>query len=433
MHDRPRLLFLAQCLPYPPHSGVAARTFNILKQLRNDFDIDLLPFFHRNHQPDGDARTASRQALRAVAAFVAEPVPIPGEHFMLRKYWDHLRSLASGRAYTHYVYDSRAFAAHLRAVIRAHRPDLVHMDSLDLHRWLSDLPSVPVACTHHNIESELLRRHVPRLANPVLGRYLRLQADRIERLERELCPRFALNVTTSELDAQRLHRLAPGAATVTVPNGTDTEFFQPWGPAADSGPVVFVGPTYSYPNRDAVDFLLDEIWPTICAADPSASVRLIGRGAAADHARYETRPGVRALGHIADIRPALAQARCCVVPIRIGGGTRLKILDAWAMGKAVVSTSIGCEGLAVVDGENIVIRDQPDAFADAVLRVLHDAPFRTHLERGARRTAVGTYGWGAIGDHLRAAYATLLAPVARPSSPVHPAPMPIRRHVAFGA
>ncbi len=110
----------------------------------------------------------------------------------------------------------------------------------------------------------------------------------------------------------------------------------------------------------------------------------------------------------------LAAARCCVVPIRIGGGTRLKILDAWAMGKAVVSTSIGCEGLDAVDGENILVRDTPDAFAGAVVEVLRDATLRSRLERNARRTAIETYSWGVVGLRLRAAYNGLLG---RPVSP----------------
>src|SRR5207248_8561819 len=120
---------------------------------------------------------------------------------------------------------------------------------------------------------------------------------------------------------------------------------------------------------------------------PGATLQLIGRNAGGDRARYAAVPGVQPLGHVADIRPPLAHAACCVVPIRIGGGTRLKILDAWAMGKAVVSTSIGCEGLDAIDGENILIRNTPDAFADAVLQVLSNAALRAGLERNASETA----------------------------------------------
>ena len=419
MAARPRLLFLAQCLPYPPHSGVASRTFNILRQLHVAYDIDLVAFSRVNHQPDRAARDAAWGALRSVATFVAEPTPIPDEHSALRGIWDHLRSVLSGRAYTYYEYRSRAFADRLRAALRTRIPDLVHLDSLDLHGWVPALPPVPIACTHHDIESELLRRRARRIKQPALRHYLRLQADRVERVERELCQRLALNVMMSEVDARRLRALAPGAATVVVPNGTDPDYFQPNGAESVAGRVVFVGPTYSHPNRDAVEFLLEAIWPKVRAADGSSSLQLIGRSAPTDRARYAAVPGVTTLGFLPDIRPALAAARCCVVPIRIGGGTRLKILDAWAMGKAVVSTSIGCEGLDVVDGKNILVRDEPDAFADAVLQVLHDARLRTRLERNARRTAVERYSWSIVGQRIRTAYDEMLS---RSAPPFVPAP-----------
>ena len=404
---RPRVLVLSQSLPYPPHSGVANRTFNVLRQLRVAYDVDLVAFFRVNHHLDRAARAAAQSALERVAANVADPTPIPSEHSTLRKIWDHLRSIITGRAYTYYEYQSHAFAERLRAVVRSRTPDLVHLDSLDLHGWLPDVPHVPVACTHHNIESLLLRRYASGLAVP-LRQYLRMQADRLERLEQTVCPRLALNVMASDVDAGSMRTLAPGAATLVVPNGTDTDYFQPNGGASVPGRVSFVGPTYSFPNRDAVEFLLRDIWPLVHAEDRAATLHLIGRGAAADEKRYAAEPGVTPLGHLPDIRPALADTRCCVVPIRIGGGTRLKILDAWAMGKAVVSTSIGCEGLDAVDGENILVRDTPEAFASAVMAVLRDEQLRSRLGQNARRTATETYSWDVLGRRLRSAYDELL-------------------------
>ncbi|HEX4600962.1 MAG TPA: glycosyltransferase family 4 protein [Gemmatimonadales bacterium] len=415
MAARPRLLFLAQALPYPPHSGVANRTFNILRQLQLAYDIDLVAFARVSHQPDRAAREAAWRALQDVATVVAEPTPIPHEHSALRKLWDHLRSVLSGRAYTHYVYESDAFRDRLHDVLRRRRPDLVHLDSLDLARWLPALPPVPTACTHHDIDFELLRQRAERTRSTVLRRYLRFQADRVERLVREVCPRLALNVMMSELDARRLRALAPHATTVVVPNGTDTEYFQP-GRESVAGRVVFVGPTYNHPNWDAVEFLLQDIWPKVHTADRSTSLRLIGRSAPSDQARYNAEPGVTTLGYVTDVRPPLSEARCCVVPIRIGGGTRLKILDAWAMGQAVVSTAIGAEGLAARDGDNILVRDTPEAFAAAVLQVLSDARLRARLGEHARRTAVEHYSWSVIGRRICSAYDGLLGRPAVPAA-----------------
>ena len=411
--SRPRLLVLTQSLPYPPQSGVANRTFNVLRQLSLAYDIDLLAFARVNHHPDERARATAREALSRVATHVAEPAPIPNERSMTRRLWDHLRSLLHGRPYTYYEYDSDTFALRLHTLLRTQTYDLVHLDSLDMHRWLTDLPRVPVACTHHNLESQLLRRYAAGLSPAIVRQYVRLQARRLERLERDVCPRLDLNVMVSDIDARGLAAIAPGAVTTVVPNGTDVEFFQPRGDKAISGRVAFVGPTYSFPNRDAVEFFLDEMWPNVRRRTPHASLHLVGRNAAADAARYSSVPDVTPLGHVADIRDPLAQASCCVVPIRIGGGTRLKILDAWAMGKAIVSTAIGCEGLEARDGENILIRDEPDAFAAAVSEVLRDDALRMKLEQNARRTALDVYAWDRVGRRLRDAYDALLVQPSR--------------------
>src|SRR5690242_7839394 len=147
---RVRLLFLSQCLPYPPHSGVANRTFNVLMQLQRAFDVHLLAFSRRNHQPDPGARRDARAALAERLAGVAEPVPIPAEAGTWDRAWCHIRSVLSGRPYTYYEYGGRDFGRRLRELVATIQPELVHMDSLDLFRWLPLLPTVPVAVTHHS-------------------------------------------------------------------------------------------------------------------------------------------------------------------------------------------------------------------------------------------------------------------------------------------
>ncbi len=405
MSPKPHILFLSQCLPYPPESGATARTFNILRQLQKEFDITLLAFSRFNHQLDAAARAASRRALGQFLTRVCVPVPVPSEHSTLRRLWDHLRSLGSGRAYTFYEYWSKDFQAQLRNAILQKGIDLVHIDSLDLHRWLGELPRVTTVCTHHDIESELLRRRADRVKSSVLRRYILHQANLVERIEREFCPQFNANVMMSELDAEKLENIAPGSRTIVVPNGVDTEYFTPTTISPPvPGRVIFVGSPFAFPNRDAVEYLLREIWPNIRAGDRTVSLQLIGRCSESDSARYGSHPGVTCLGHVADIRPHMAKVCCSVVPIRVGGGTRLKILDAWAMAKPVVSTSIGCEGLKAIDGQNILIRDTPRTFAEAVLEVLSDSELHSRLGANGRKAAEQTYSWNVIGHGLRAYY-----------------------------
>jgi glycosyltransferase involved in cell wall biosynthesis len=396
---------LSQCLPYPPQSGVTSRTFHILEQLQLEFDVTLLAYSRRNHQED---ETTCREAQRLLARLVSRvgaPVPIPAEHSTVRRVYDHLRATVTGRPYTFFEYESDRFGSQLRRLVQNGAFDIIHLDSLDLYRWLSELPVAPTACTHHSIESQLLRLQAQQVKSRLLACYMAYQASLLEGVERQVCPRFSMNVMMSETDAVRLRSLAADSRTIVVPNGVDTNYFRPLRRVPPvAGRVAFVGATHTFPNRDAVEYLLAEIWPKIRRAQHAASLSLIGGSPASDGAHHASPPGVTALGHVPDIRPHLAEASCCVVPLRVGGGTRLKILDAWAMGKAVVSTSIGCEGLRAVDGRNILIRDEAQSFADATVQVLEDSELRSRLESNGRTTAEEAYDWSVVGRGMRGEY-----------------------------
>lgn len=383
------------------------RTFNVLRQLQREFEVTLLMFSRRNHQPDDASREAGLRALRDVGLDALEAVPIGSEYSSARTAWDHLRSVATRRAYTFYQYRSATFRRQLREVLSRTSFDLIHMDAIDLHGTLDDLPSVPVVCTHHDIESHALRRRADHAQPAAVRPYIRYQAALVERTERRLCPTFAANLVMSDIDRRRLLQLAPAANVAIAPNGVDTTFFVPSGNGRASDRVVFAGHTFVEANRDAVDFLLGDIWPLVRARRQSSTVHLIGRSSEADQARFCSHPGVTAHGYVPDIRPHLAEADCAVVPIRFGGGTRIKILDAWAMGRAVVSTSVGCEGLRAVDGENILIRDTPETFATAVTEVLGDAELRRSLGKAGRRTVEELYSWDIVGARMRELYSTL--------------------------
>lgn len=406
---RHKILFLSQSLPYPPHSGVTNRTFHILSELEKEFDITLIAFSRRNHQPDEESRVRARRALSNTACEVREPSPIASEWSRLNRLWNHARSFVLRRPYVYYDYASQSFADELRDTLHGTDPALIHLDSLDLYRWHQPTLGVPVACTHHSIESDLLRLRAAQVGSFPLRWYLRHQADLLTKVEIALCGAIDLNVMMSDLDAARLRALVPGAKTAVVPNGVDTDYFRSSSPGeAIAGRIAFLGPTYMLPNRDGIDFFLQQIWPIVRQRAPASSLHLIGRNSSADRDRLSIHPGVTCQGHVPDIRPHMQSAQCSIVPLRIGGGTRLKILDAWAMGKAVVSTAIGCEGLATKNGDNILIRDNPVDFADAVLDVLSDDRLRARLERNGRTTAEEVYSWPIIGDQLRATYASLI-------------------------
>jgi glycosyltransferase involved in cell wall biosynthesis len=400
---KPKLLFLSQTLPYPPDSGTAIRSYNVLRLLARDYDVTALCFYRRATTPD---LAGSLAALRAMVPTV-EAFPIEQEHSRARLVWDHARSLLTGRAYTAYAYESASFSDALRTHLERDRFELAHLDSLDLGAHVPALAGIPVIAVHQNVESALLRRRAANDTSSLRRAYLRVQARLMEGEERRWSPRVALNLAVSDADAADLRALVPSARFEMIPNGVDVETFVPSNTAADDG-IVFVGGMSWFPNADALELFDEEILPLVRARDPQVRVTWVGRAKPEAIASYAKR-GITLTGHVDDIRPFVASAACYVVPLRIGGGTRLKILDAWAMGKAVVSTSVGCEGLEAVDGKNILIRDDPAAFAAAVTTVLRDTGLRAALERNARLTAEQRYSWDVIGETMRRLYGEVLA------------------------
>jgi polysaccharide biosynthesis protein PslH len=395
---KPKLLFLGQTLPYPPDSGTAIRSYNVLRLLARDYDVTALCFYRRATTPDP---AGSLAALRAIARDV-ELFPIEQEYSRVRMIADHARSVVRRRAYTAFAYRSAAFTRALRSRLAREQFVIAHLDSLDLGDYVPLVAGVPIVAGHHNVESALLRRRAESESNVMRRRYLELQAWFTENEERRWCPRAAVNLAVSEADKADFERLVPGARFEVIPNGVDVDAFVPSTGSVKDG-IVFVGGMSWFPNADALELFEEEILPLVRARDQQVKVTWVGRAKPDVIARHAKR-GVALTGHVDDIRPYVGSAACYVVPLRIGGGTRLKILDAWAMGKAVVSTSVGCEGLDAVDGQNILIRDDPAAFAAAVLMVLRDSGLRASLERNARATAEQKYSWIVIGEKLRRVY-----------------------------
>ena len=292
----------------------------------------------------------------------------------------------------------------------------MHADSLDLATYLPACSGLPVVCVHHDVESALLRRRAEVEPQRWRSAYLRYQSRLMLEVERRWCERIALNVAVSDQDRTLLKRLAPASRIAVVPNGVDVEEFGP-----DSTPgtgVAYVGGTNPFPNLDALNFFCDQILPHLRTASADVQARWIGRASPEQQRSYRDRFGVELTGYAEDVRPLMHEAACHIVPLRVGGGSRLKILNSWAMGKPVVSTSIGCEGLAAVDGENILIRDDPKAFADAVRAVIDDEELRRRLGSAGRATVERVYDWNVIGRDLIETYLTIANAGVRDVAPL---------------
>jgi glycosyltransferase involved in cell wall biosynthesis len=219
--------------------------------------------------------------------------------------------------------------------------------------------------------------------------------------------RFDLVLAVSETDRQTLERLYADHLTspiYVVATGVDTEYFAPSSAPLKPRHMVFTGSMDWLPNEDAMVYFCREILPRIRQQEPSATLSIVGRApTAAVRQLADTVPGVAVTGRVDDVRPYVAEGAVYIVPLRVGGGTRLKIFEAMSMAKAVVSTTVGAEGLPVTDGVDIVLADDPGRFASAVVRLMRDDARRERLQRAARQIVIERYDWAAVAEHLEAA------------------------------
>jgi glycosyltransferase involved in cell wall biosynthesis len=406
----PELLFVSQTLPYPPDSGVNIRTFHILKALAREFPTRVLAFWRRGAFEDasdlpGAARTLEEEVGAPVSVF-----PIPMEWSLPAAGWVHARSVIRGRPFTHYAHSVPLFFSSFSRVVAEREPRIVHLDSLDLSAVPEKIQESglrpKVVCTHHNVESALLGRRAEAETSLLKRAYLRRQAALYAEEERRSCPAFDLNIAVSERDAEDLRQATGGRFTV-IQNGVDLDFFRP-DPGSQRAGVVFVGGGNWFPNRDALEFFCSEILGTIREELPEMEVTWVGRCSEEDKETFWSRYRVRLTGYVEDVRPHLRRATCLVVPLRVGGGTRLKVTTAWAAGIPVVGTSMGVEGLEGRDGEHFLVEDDPRGFAEAVVSLQRNPHLWRKLAEGGRRIAERSYGWAAIGRGLCERYRSLL-------------------------
>jgi glycosyltransferase involved in cell wall biosynthesis len=213
----------------------------------------------------------------------------------------------------------------------------------------------------------------------------------------------------SVADQRRLLDQVPGARTLVIPNPADVEYYQSRAtdPPPDARTVVLFGQLSYFHNPDGVTQFVQKIWPRIAEVHPKARLKIIG-GQAPQSLRALVRQGVELTGFVSDLRPHLAEAAAVVVPLRLGGGTRLKIVEAMAMGKAIVSTTLGAEGIEAVPGRDLLVEDQPAAFAEAVQRLLTEPGMAARIGQSARRLAVDRYGWSEAALALEGFYRWIL-------------------------
>lgn len=393
-----KILAITSKSPYPLHEGRALRTYNLLREMARRHEVHLASYI----QTDEDAGGIDH--MRGICP-VVRGVPLYREHPRRDTAADALRELASAAPLPIVKYDTTAMRRVLAQLLAQHRYDLVHLDILHVACLADALGGLPTVLNQHNVEAMILERRAQQDPRPLARMYLRYQARKMRHFETQACRRATQVVAVSQADADVLAQWTGRQDITVVPNGVDTGFFQPFVQAPQTAELVYVGGFTWFPNEDAVQSFVAQTLPLIAQQVPEVRLTVVGKNPDSASVRaLAAHPRVRLLGMVDDIRPHVAEAAVYVVPLRIGGGTRLKILDALAMGKAIVSTSIGCEGLAVTPGLDIEVADDPQAFATSVVMLLRDPQRAQQLGKAGRVLVERRYEWGALGQMLEAGY-----------------------------
>ena len=389
------LLWLNAGILLPLDKGGKLRTWHLMRHLARHHQISYLSF----SEPSETA--ADRRGMREVASdLVTIPRTEPAKG-TVKFYLDASRYLVDRVPYAVAKYRSGAYRRAIEQLLNDRQFDAIVCDFLPPVVNLPDRLPCPAILFTHNVESEIWRRHAGNAGNRAARFLLSEQWRRMARFEREALSRFDLVLAVSDMDRQTFVRLYPDALRApahVVQTGVDTAYFAPVsGPnSARRAHLVFTGSMDWLPNEDAMQYFVREVLPRIRQVEPEATLSIIGRSPTPTVKRLADVAGIEVTGRVDDVRPHIAAGMVYVVPLRIGGGTRLKIFEAMAMGKAVVSTTVGAEGLPVTPGANIVIADEPARFAQAVIHLIRDQDARRRIETAARRLVVERYDWSAV-------------------------------------
>jgi sugar transferase (PEP-CTERM/EpsH1 system associated) len=400
-----RILWVCHFVPYPPTGhGTLQRTHHLLRNACRRHEVHLValsPPWVLNGPGEVEQAVAELSSFTAsVAAF-----PLPTLRHYARRAFSAATSFVTPASFWERSYGWRPMLRHLNHVARTTCFDLVHVETILIARYLDAVPRLPIVLSHHNIESQLLESRAT--AEHVRWRrlFFRREARKIGALERSLVPRVAHNIVVSDLDAQRLREVAGAAKITTVTNGVDTDFFRPSASATpNTKSLVFAGGMNWFPNHDAMTYFASEVWPALIQDDPERTMTVVGRDppGALREAAHDRR--LRVLGYVDDVRPYVESAAIYLCPIRVGGGTRLKILDALSMSRPLVSTDLGVEGLGLEEGKHYLRANSPAEFVGQVRRLEGDAALRRQLGEAGRSFVVQRYSWHRVAEPLEQAY-----------------------------
>ncbi|HSE31986.1 MAG TPA: glycosyltransferase [Pyrinomonadaceae bacterium] len=393
-----RIVWLKTELLHPVDKGGKIRSYNMLKELKRSCHITYLTL------EDGSADSNARELA---SEYCHELICIPHEvrqKFTTGFYLELMQNLASRLPYAIKKYESSGMRNEVERRATEGGFDVLVCDFLapavNVPRGLM----CPSVLFQHNVEAMIWKRHYEVQTNAAKKAYLFRQWQKMRAFEAKMCPQFDCVAAVSREDREVMQQEYSLKNVYDVPTGVDTAFFRPSGQGTRRPEnLVFTGSMDWLPNEDAIRFFTDQILPRIRQSVPEVTLTVVGRNPYSGLVELSRRdPAVIVTGRVEDVRPFMEEAAVYVVPLRIGGGTRLKIYEAMAMEKAIVSTSIGAEGLPVVEGQEIVLADTPESFADSVVNLLRDESRAAEIGKRAAEKVRENFGWDRVADNFAA-------------------------------
>jgi polysaccharide biosynthesis protein PslH len=389
-----KILWISPFFLHPTDRGAQIRTLGTLRQLHKRHEVH----FAGLNDP-ANVEGPQRAAEYSTRHIVVEHAPPKRASIGILP--QLLGSLVSSVPLAVSRYASSELKGRLAALIKAEKYDSIVCD------FLASAPNLPdlgqCVLFQHNVETTIWQRHVEQAHSPLDRGYFGMQAKKMEAYERKVCQRVKAVIAVSDVDARRMKGMFGIDRVNSVPTGVDLDYFRPTQTASPTSDIVFCGSMDWLPNIDAVEYFLQEILPVIRQSRPETTFTIAGRSPDARVKKaVQGIVGVTVTGKVPDMRPYLWGSKLSIVPIRIGGGTRLKIYECMAAGLPVVSTTVGAEGLAYTDGKDIAIADSPVDFAQACLRLLADDSARAALASEGLKLVESRFSWEAVSRDFEA-------------------------------
>jgi len=400
------ILWLSHFVPYPPKGGNLQRSFNLIKELSKHHKVYLLSFNQAALIPDELTLADYIKTLENYCTII-DILPIQSEQPLLGRIPVYLKSLFSKQPFTiNWLKDNKLDSIINDAATR-YDIDLIHFDTISLTPYVKDRNVVNVL-NHHNIESHMMLRRANIENNFLKKMYLWQEGVKLRYYEKNNLNKFNAHLTCSTLDSDRLREISNKLEIVEIPNGVDLSYFQPHRIDVATKDIIFVGGLSWYPNLLSVEFLIHEVWDKLKFKIQGVQLTIVGRNPPkwlTDLA--DTDSSLTVTGFVDDMRPYVNKSTVFVCPIFDGGGTKLKVLDALAMGIPLIAHPAACEGINVTDGQNVLYAEEPEEYISQIERLFNSRELQSNMSKSGRDVIEKTYSFISIGRKLANYYDTL--------------------------